>query len=257
MTTSTAGPIWLEHPLMFTKSAQFYDALFDFKDYGSTASRVHDLIQQLNPMATSLLDVACGTGRHIEYLRAYYRVEGLDISSEMLLNARKRCPEVLFHQADMLHFALGRTFDVVTCLLSSIGYVKTVEDLHLVVSRMVAHLEPGGILIVEPWLSPDTFWTDRLTANFVDQPNLKVARMYISRLESRSSVFDIAYLVGTPNGIQYFTERQELGLFTHQEYLAAYQDAGLEASYDPKGLSGYGTYVGRLTTPSTYEIDAK
>jgi hypothetical protein len=38
--------------------------------------------------------------------------------------------------------------------------------------------------------------------------------------------------VGTPNGIEYFIEREELGLFTHDQYIAAFQKAGLRVAYD-------------------------
>ena len=54
----------------------------------------------------------------------------------------------------MTAFDLGCRFDVVTCLFSSIGYVGTVERLDQAIATMAAHLEPGGTLIVEPWLSP-------------------------------------------------------------------------------------------------------
>src|SRR5512135_455420 len=101
---------------MFTKSAEFYDALYHFKDYSATSMQLHALIQQYNPGAKTLLDVACGTGRHLEHLQKYYQVEGLDLSPEMLVIARGRCPEVPLHQGNMVDFRLGRTFDVVTCL---------------------------------------------------------------------------------------------------------------------------------------------
>ena len=55
--------------------------------------------------------------------------------------------------ADMTSFDLGRRFDVVTCLFSSIGYVGTAERLDQAIATMAAHLEPGGTLIVEPWLA--------------------------------------------------------------------------------------------------------
>src|SRR4030095_7263880 len=113
---------------MFTKSAQFYDALYHFKDYAAAAEQLHALIQETCPGASTLLDVACGTGKHLEYLRAYYRVEGLDLNAQLLEVARKRCPGVLFHQGNMVDFNLDRSFDVVTCLFSSIGYVKTVDN---------------------------------------------------------------------------------------------------------------------------------
>src|SRR5438477_10612535 len=144
---------------MFTKSAQFYDTLYHFKDYADASRRLQQLIQQGNPNAQTLLDVACGTGRHVEHLQQYYQVEGLDINPELLQIARKRCPGVTFHRANMLDFKLKHMFDVVICLFSSVAYVKTVDNLNTAVANMASHLEPGGILAIEPWFSPENYWT--------------------------------------------------------------------------------------------------
>jgi ubiquinone/menaquinone biosynthesis C-methylase UbiE len=191
-----------------------------------------------------LLDVACGTGKHLEHLREYYQVEGLDISPELLEIARWRCPAVPFHKEDMKAFRLGRTYDVITCLFSSIGYVKLVEDLGKAVANMAYHLSPGGMLVVEPWFSPENYWTGRVFANSVNEADLKIAWMYIQEVEGRISVSNIHYLVGTPQGIDHFVERHERGLFTHEEYLAAFRKAGLKVDYDSKGLAGRGMYIG-------------
>lgn len=235
---------------MYTQSARFYDALSRFKDYAAASGQLVSLLQQRNPNAETLLDVACGTGKHLENLRDHYQVEGLDLNYEMLEIARRRCPDVAFHQGDMATFNLDRTFDVVTCLFSAIGYVKTVDNLQRAVSKMVRHLRPGGLVVVEPWFTPESYWVDELTANFVDEPELKIAWMYISEVEDRTSVLKIHYLVGTPQGIQGFDERHEMGLFTHEEYLEAFRRAGLEVHYDPEGLFGRGMYLGTNPQPS-------
>lgn len=230
---------------MFTKSARFYDALYHFKDYANASGRLQRLIQQCNPRAKSLLDVACGTGRHIEHLQEYYQVEGLDLNSELLEIARKRCPEVSFHTANMLDFKLGHMFDVVTCLFSSIAYVKTPENLNKAVANMAAHLRPGGTLIIEPWFSPENYWTGTITANFVDEPTLKIAWMYTSDPpKDRIATLDIHYLVGTPDGVSGFRERHELGLFNHDQYLSAFRKVGLDVHHDPEGLFKRGLYWG-------------
>ena len=229
---------------MFTYSAQFYDALYHFKDYAAAAEQLHKLIQQTSPNATTLLDVACGTGQHLHYLRAYYQVEGLDLNEKLLEMARQRCPGILLHQANMVDFNLGRSFDIVTCLFSSIGYVKSVDYLEKAIANMARHLNPGGMLFVEPWFSPENYWVGKLTANFVDQPELKIAWMYVSKLEGRTSVFDIHYLVGTPQGIDHFTEQHKMGLFAKAEYLAAFRKCGLKVRYDAKGPFGRGMYIG-------------
>jgi ubiquinone/menaquinone biosynthesis C-methylase UbiE len=229
---------------MYSKSARYYDALYHFKDYEAASRRLEELIARHNPSADTLLDVGCGTGRHLEYLQSRYRVSGLDISPEMLDAARKRCPRVPFYQGDMIDFDLGRTFDVIVCLFSAIGSVKTVANLDRTLSAMARHLRSGGLVIIEPWFTPETYWVGKLFANFVDEPDLKIAWMYTSELEGKLSVFNINYLVGTPQGVEYFTERREVGLFTHQEYMAAFRAVGLEVEYDSTGLFGRGLYLG-------------
>ncbi len=229
---------------MFTKSAHFYDALYHFMDYGKAATEIHRLVLDRSPSATTLLDVGCGTGKHLEYLRSWFAAEGLDLNDDLLTVAQQRCPDLTFHQANMVDFDLGKTFDVVTCLFSSLGYVTDLADMRRAVARFAAHVRPGGAVIVEPWFSPETYWVDHLVANFVDQPDLKISWMYVSKLQDQVSVLDIHYLVGTPEGVDYFTERHEFGLYTCQEYMSAFCDAGLDVEFYRSGLFGRGVYVG-------------
>jgi len=232
---------------MFTKAAAFYDAIYAAmgKDYAGEAQRLHELIQQYKRCpGNTLLDVACGTGRHLAFLQQWYDVEGLDLDDAMLAIARRRCPDVVFHQADMVDFDLGRQFDVIVCLFSSIGYVKTVPKLRQAMQTMSRHVHSGGVIIIEPWLTPETYQAGRIHAQFVDQPELKLARMNISAVEDGVSVLNFHYLVATPEGIKHFTERHELGLFSHDDYLAAFRASGLEVVYDPEGLTGRGLYIG-------------
>ena len=59
------------------------------------------------------------------------------------------------------------------------------------------------------------------------------------------SVMDFHYLVATPEGIEHLTERHELGLFSHEDYLSALQARGLNVVYDPEPekLMGRGVYL--------------
>ncbi len=63
-------------------------------------------------------------------------------------------------------------------------------------------------------------------------------------VKDRLMSFTFHYLIGTPDGIDYFTELHELGLFTHEQYMTAFTDAGLDVSYDKDGLMGRGLYIG-------------
>lgn len=232
---------------MFSKSAKYYNAIYAAigKDYAQEARKVHEFIQaHKRSPGDNLLEVACGTGAHAMFLREYYQLEGLDLDGEMLAVARENLPGIPFHQADMADFDLGREFDVLTCLFSSIGYVRTVPRMEQAIATMERHLLPGGVLLVEPWFTPDQWKQGLVSALHVDEPDLKITRMSISESQGRLSFFVFHYLVGTPEGITYFTERHELGLFTQEEYLQAFHSAGLEVSHDPEGLDGRGLYIG-------------
>ena len=230
---------------MFSNSAHIYDAVYSFKDYATESERIHALIEERSPGAATLLDVACGTGKHLEQLRAWSAVTGLDLDADLLTIARERLGDVELHQGDMTAFSLGRQFDVVTCLFSSIGYVGTVERLVRAIAAMATHLAPGGVLIVEPWLTPDVWMVDRPHLLTVDEPELKIARMTISGREGRLAIMNFEYLIGTPAGIEAFSERHEAALFTGEEYRAAFTAAGLAVEHDPDGLTGRGLYVAR------------
>ncbi len=63
---------------MFTKTAEFYDAIYTFKDYETEAQKLRALIKQhKQSQGNSLLDVTCGTGKHLALLREHCDVEGL------------------------------------------------------------------------------------------------------------------------------------------------------------------------------------
>ena len=141
---------------MFSESEKYYDELYASmgKDYSKEVEKAHKFIQKYKrSQGKILLDVACGTGAHAGYLSKYYKVEGLDLDRKMLAIARKKHPKIRFHQGDMTKFDLGRQYDVVVCLFSSIGYVKTMSNLQKAVKAMARHLLPGGVLLVEQWFT--------------------------------------------------------------------------------------------------------
>ena len=175
----------------------------------------------------------------------HFDAEGLDISQEILDLARQRNPDILFHHADMANFDLGRQFDVVTCLFSSIGYVKTLDKLNQAVTHMTRHLRVGGLLIIEPWFTPDTFRPGTVHAQFIDEPDLKIARINTSFVEGRLSIMDLHYLIGTPEGTEHFVEHHESGLFETKEILNVFTNAGFEVTCHSEGLTGRGLYIGQ------------
>src|SRR5687768_9149983 len=100
---------------MCHQSARIYDGIYSWKDYDAEVTRLHELIQlhKKTPNAM-LLDVACGTGKHMSLLVKHYEVEGLDLEAGLLDGARERLPNAIFHVADMVDFSLDQRYDVIT-----------------------------------------------------------------------------------------------------------------------------------------------
>lgn len=136
---------------MYREPARYCDRVYASKDYASESSRVAEEIRSGNPRARTLLDVACGASGHREHLQSEFICDGLDVSPEMLDVAQSKVPAVDLHIGGMSEFSLGKKFDVVVCLFSAVGHLVTVDRLNAAVRRMSQHLEPGGVLIVEPW----------------------------------------------------------------------------------------------------------
>ncbi len=233
---------------MFTKSVRFYDAIYSWKDYKAESTKLQDLIQQHKQTdGSNLLDVACGTGGHIPYLSEHYTIEGLDLDEEMLNIAQQQHPQVTFHHGNMMDFDLGKQYDVITCLFGSIGYLPNIKALNNTITNFKHHLKPGGVILMEPWLTPDKFENDkRISMLTVDEADMKICRMTHVVIEKKQSILHMNYLVGTPsNGVQHLAEQHDMTLFTHDEYRTAFEQTGLETIYDEDSLMGRGLYISK------------
>ena len=110
---------------------------------------------------------------------------------------------------------------------------------------MAQHLTAGGVLMIEPWFTPETWRPGTVHARFIDESDLKIARINTSFVDGQLSSMDMHYLIGTPEGTEHYVERHELGLFTTEEMRHALMTCGLEVTYDATGLTGRGLYIGQ------------
>ncbi len=236
---------------MLSGSEKYYDDIYSSmgKDYVVEANKLHKLIRKhKRTSGNTLLDVACGTGIHAGLLSKNYEVMGTDLNADMLKVARKKYPEIRFVQSDMRDFNLGRQFDIVTCLFSAIGYMKTKVELQKAIKSMSRHLLSGGVLLVEPWFTPEQWHVGNVSTIEVKKPDIKIFRMSHSGKKGKISLLDFQYLIGTPKGIQHITEQHEFGLFSDEEYMNAFKKSGLNVTHDIEGVDGRGLYIG--TKPS-------
>lgn len=100
----------------------------------------------------SILDVGCGTGYNLGFLRRYGRVQGVDMSPEALRFCRERGEtEVTLHEAGELPFE-DQSFH----LLTAFDVIEHIEDDRGALREFRRLLMPGGRLLIYtpalPWM---------------------------------------------------------------------------------------------------------
>jgi len=144
-----------------------------FDAYMDDLERRHlnSIVPKLFPAGVpKYLDFACGTARVTQTVAAYAKEAiGVDISPSMLEQARRKCPDVQFINADLTQdrAELG-PFDLVT---SFRFFGNAQPDLRSKVLQVLADLvKPGGYLIINNHRNPHSLATllSRLTGGRAD-----------------------------------------------------------------------------------------
>ncbi len=230
---------------MYALPADYYDLLYSEKNYEREAHLLRDIITARRPGAQLVLDLACGTGAHDEYLSRYYEVDGIDLHAGYIAKACSRNSRGRYEVGDMRDFHLDRIYDVVLCLFSSIAYAQTLDGVRQVLSCAGKHLADGGLVIVEPWFVPELWLAGSVHMLQVERDGMSLCRMCDSSVRGAVSIGCCQYLVADEGRVRHFAEEHRLGLFSVKEMREAFAAAGLQVEYEEPGLIGRGLYIGR------------
>ncbi len=246
-------------------TGEIYDLIYSEKDYKDEAKKISDIVSnKCKSGGNALLDVACGTGAHMKYFIKEFEVDGLDLSPEQVEAAKKKFPNNNIVLGDMVDFDMGKTYDVVVCLFSSIGYLQTVEKLNQAIFTMAKHLKPGGVLLVEPWLKAENLIEDNISVDAKSQPSNsfdyklgqvsinsgKKKRLHVVRVGtiSRNGIVtssEMHHMVARDGGkVSHFIELHKLAMFSDEDFSNAFKKSGLTIEIDPIGLTNRRLCVG-------------
>lgn len=237
---------------MFDELAPYYDAYLTDKDYRRESRRLEAIARRYGrSRGRTWLDVGCGTGRHLVHLQQHYAVAGIDLSPAMLRIARRRLPRVPLEVGDVRTFRLGRRFDVVSCLFGVLGHIKSERDLRQAFARIAAHLAPGGVALVEPWVNPAHYRAGMIHLMARDEPAAKLVRLSYSTRRGMLLVVRSHYLVATRGRPVLHYEDVNVGrMVAPGRLLQMMEAAGLRARFLTRGLiPGRGLLVG-LKSPA-------
>ena len=156
----------------------------------------------------------------------------------MLRIARRLLPGAPLFLGDMRSFRARGSFDVVTCLFSAIGHLRSERDLRRAFTNFAGHLGPGGIANVEPWLDPRQYRANSVHLVTYRSPNLTIVRLAFSTRRGHHSVVHYHFLIAEGSrGIRH-VEAVDVGLLVPRtRLLELLREAGFRARFVPRGLT--------------------
>ena len=135
--------------------AASYDGLTRDIPYEKYLRFFKTLLRRHGVTATTVLDLACGTGSLSVLLAKHgYEVLGVDRSEEMLTVAAEKAMELeenqpFFVAQPMQRLKIPEPVDACVCALDSINYVTKPQDVQKAFRRVYESLRPGGLFVFD------------------------------------------------------------------------------------------------------------
>lgn len=148
---------WTEQ--LFKEQAESFAELFENR-FEQATDEVQSLLQLVSDERRiepeRVLDIACGTGRHVlAFAEQGCHAEGLDFSEEFIERAKEQVTEqglenrVKFHVEDMRNLNdLDGSYDLITNFWNSLGYYDKPTDIGIL-SAMRQLLSESGAIVIE------------------------------------------------------------------------------------------------------------
>lgn len=130
----------------------YYHLLYSHRNEEEANLFMQNLLDTLQPEKQSrILDLACGKGRHAQFIAAKgYDVIGIDLSGNSIAEAlQKSSPNLQFFEHDMRFPFRINYFDYVFNLFTSFGYFNNQRDELNTIKSIALNLKPNGKVVID------------------------------------------------------------------------------------------------------------
>jgi SAM-dependent methyltransferase len=200
----------------------YYHILYKNRNEEEAQVFMDNITNYLNmPENGSILDLACGKGRHSIYLNKLgYQVTGVDLSVNSIAIANESSNESLQFKTHDMREPMNETYDAVFNLFTSFGYFDTYEDNIKTLKAIKDSINEYGFGVI------DFFNSDFIIENLVAEETKEIEGITfnIKRfVENKKIIKEIRF---EDNGETYnFTEK--VSAFTLTDFEAMMEEAGI------------------------------
>ena len=221
-----------------TGTTTFYGALAPWwplisplEDYAEEAAYIGRLLGSADGPVRAVLELGSGGGHIAHHLSARFTLTLTDISDDMLAVSQQLNPGCRHVQGDMRKLRMGETFDAVL-LHDAIDYMATETDLAAAFATATAHLAPGGVVVIVPDDTTETFDPDSDVGG-TDAPDARGVRFLEWTWDPDPTdtwvQTEYSFVMREADAtITTAHESHRTGLFPEQTWLRMLTDAGLK-----------------------------
>lgn len=139
--------------------ASWWPLISPVEDYAEEAAYIAEVLREGPLPVHRVLELGSGGGHLAHHLSSSFELTLTDVSDAMLAMSRTLNPECRHVRADMRALRLEETYDAVL-VHDAIDYMTTELDLSATLDTAVAHLQPGGWLVIVPDDTAESFEPD-------------------------------------------------------------------------------------------------
>ena len=162
-------------------NSEYYLRVYKHRDE-SEAERLVLLIEKSVNLESqsSVLDMACGAGRHaIAFAKKGYKVTAVDLSQRLLEEAKKNAIDagvnINFVLSDILNFQTAKKFDLAVNLFTSIGYFETDEENYDVIEKANSLLKEDKYFVLD-YFNKDFLLNNLIPTSIISENGLKITQ---------------------------------------------------------------------------------
>lgn len=188
---------------VFGDYANYYDLLYEEKDYSAETEYICGLIREYAPHTARILDIGSGTGNHAALLADNgFDVHGVDLSETMVRIAEDKRglldptvqERVRFSTADIQELELGEHYDAVVALFHVMSYQTSNVALEKAIASVKQHCHAGGLFIFDFWYGAAVLHEKpELRVKIIERDGNKHVRIASPHLHHSENCVDVDY----------------------------------------------------------------
>lgn len=190
---------------VFADYSAYYDLLYADKDTALETNYTLELVRSCNGQPPkNILEVGCGTGRYsLEFARRGIRVEGIDLSAEMIAVAKANLEQMSTEKnrprlqvADARSYRSSEEVDAVMALFHVLSYQTKDKDVDRFLESAFANLNAGGVFVFDFWYGPAVLWNrPSVRVREVRNDSLRITRVASPDVKDAANVVDVNYSI--------------------------------------------------------------